>query len=189
MKLEYPGEQLIKSFETLELEAYPDPASPLGIETRKLGKLMRHYQQVPSWQSYSGAPWTIGWGHTGPEIRPGDVITEARAQALFEQDVERPEMGVTRLCGAVVNQNQFDACVSFAYNVGLGHPAGGGQPEVAGFETSTLLKYLLLHKFAMADAEFLKWNKAGGVTMLGLVRRRKAERELFKLPFTGYVAP
>ena len=186
MKLEHAGEQLIKSFETLELEAYPDPASPLGVACRELGKLMRHYRQVPGWQQYDGSPWTIGWGHTGPEVRPGDTINEAQAQALFEQDVELYELGVTRLAGPFLNQNQFDACVSFAFNVGLDEDTDS-TPE--GFGDSTLLKYIKLHKYALASGEFLKWNKAGGVVMLGLVRRRRAEQKLFDTPFTQHIAP
>jgi len=170
MQLSPRGERLIKSFEKLELEAYPDPASALGRETSKIGRPMRAYREVPDWRLYVGAPWTIGWGHTGG-VGPGDRITEDGAQAFFDNDVRKFVDGVNALVKVPINQNQFDALVSFSFNVGL-----------AALERSSLLRLLNANKSYLADSEFLKWNKANGTVMLGLVRRRKAERDLFIEP-------
>lgn len=169
-KLSPRGEQFIKGWEQLELEAYPDPASPLGKEVAKLGRKMRHYREVPGWWNIVGSPWTIGWGHTGG-ILPGDKITEGEARDLFLRDAQEFVDSVNRAVTVPLTQNQFDALVSFAYNVGA-----------RAFESSTLLRLLNAGKGYMADAEFLKWNKSAGTVVLGLVRRRKAERDLFIEP-------
>ncbi len=178
MRLGAAGEALIKRFESLELEAYPDPGSALGKAIAATGRLMRHYREIPGWQNVPGHPWTIGWGHTG-NVKPGDKITIEQANLLFATDVLVYEDGVNRLVTVPVNQNQFDALVSFAYNVGLDIDTDN-TPE--GLGDSTLLKYVNQRKFVLADGEFLKWNKSGGAVSLGLVRRRRAERELFMKP-------
>jgi lysozyme len=165
------GLELIKSFETLELEAYPDPGSPLGKQCTSMKLPMRDYRKVPAWAAYSGDPWTYGWGHTGAEVRPGERIDQARADVLLLQDTEHAADAVSRLVTVTLNHKQFDALVSFVYNVGVSH-----------FANSTLLRNLNLFKLDMAAGQFLVWNKASGVVMLGLVRRRKAERDLFVEP-------
>lgn len=140
MKTSKKGIDLIKSFEGLVLRAYRCPSDV----------------------------WTIGYGHTGPDVYPTMQITEARAEDLLRQDLARFETGVLALVKVPLTQNQFDALVSFAYNVGL-----------AALSTSTLLKYLNQNKRQLAASEFLRWNKSKGVVLGGLVRRRKAERDLF----------
>lgn len=139
------GERLIKSFEGLELEAYPDPGT-------------------------GGKPWTIGWGHTGA-VKPGDVITEAEADRLFDEDTDRFEAAVDRLTRGIATDNQFDALVSFAYNVGEGD---------GGLKTSTLLQLHNEGDYAGAAAQFARWNKADGRVMKGLTRRRAAEADLYR---------
>ncbi len=118
--------------------------------------------------------WTIGWGHL---IQPGETlteITEPQAEAIFTKDVRHFETGVTALVKVPVNQNQFDALVSFAFNAGNGS-----------LSTSTLLRLLNTGNFAGAAAEFENWNKVEGkvpgtlVVSQGLVRRRAAERLMF----------
>jgi lysozyme len=152
MKLSSTGTALLKQFEGLRLKAY----------------------------QCSAGRWTIGYGHTGQDVRPGDVITAEKAEALLAWDVKRFELDVESLVKVPVSQNQFDALVCFAFNVGSDIDADV-LPE--GLGDSTLLKYVNAHKFALAAGEFLKWNKAtvGGkrIIVLGLVRRRKAESELF----------
>jgi len=114
---------------------------------------------------------TIGYGHV---IRPDDVIpkaiTEVQASALLRADLEThycPQ--VQALLGIIpVTQNQFDALVAFAYNVG-----------VTALKTSTLLRKLNARDLAGAAEEFLRWDKAAGRPMDGLLRRRVAERALF----------
>lgn len=137
------GERLIKSFEGLELEAYPDPAT-------------------------RGEPWTIGWGHTGPEVTPGMVITREEADRLFDADTDRFEAAVERLA-PVATDNQFAAMVSLAYNVGTGN-----------FERSTLLRLHNAGDHAGAADQFVRWNRANGQVMRGLTRRRLAEAELYR---------
>jgi lysozyme len=136
---------LIKEFEGCKLEAYPDPAT-------------------------GGDPWTIGWGSTGPGIRKGTVWTQEQADTRFAEHVAEFGAGVAKLIGnAATSQQEFDAMVSLAYNVGVGNLA-----------SSTLLK---LHKAgdkAGAAAQFARWNKAAGRVMAGLTRRRAAEQALYE---------
>lgn len=142
------GIALIKNFEGLLLEAYQDV---VGV-------------------------WTIGYGHTH-NVKPGQRITEQQAEQLLKEDLRLFEKGVNRLVAELnieLTQCQFDALISFAFNLGLGN-----------LRKSTLCKKLYLMKqhdqksiLAVAD-EFLKWNKAGGKVLNGLVRRRQAERNLF----------
>lgn len=96
MKLSQRGKELIKSFEGLELRAYPDPAT-------------------------GGAPWTAGYGHTGADVKPGMAVTQEMANAWLDSDVKRFEDGVSALLTAPTTQSQFDAMVSLAYNIGLGN--------------------------------------------------------------------
>lgn len=117
----------------------------------------------------NGPPWTIGWGSTGPDIHRGTVWTRAQCEARLAEDVAKFSTGVTAAIGdAPTAQHQFDAMVSFAYNVGL-----------ANLKSSTLLKRHRAGDYAGAAAEFWKWNKAAGRVMAGLTRRRAAEAALY----------
>jgi Phage-related lysozyme (muraminidase) len=140
MKISQKGVNLIKQFEGLELKAYKDS---VGVVT-------------------------IGYGSTGSHVSIGQVITEAQAEALLIKDLSRFESGVTDLVKVPLTQNQFDALVSFSFNLGLGN-----------LKSSTLLKKLNLKDYAGASKEFERWNKAGGKVLNGLTRRRLAEKELF----------
>lgn len=111
--------------------------------------------------------WTIGVGHTGLDVKPGLTITRAQADQLLFNDLRRFESAVNRLC-PVTTQNQFDALVSFAFNLGEG-----------ALEGSTLRKKHNAGDYAGARAEFGRWNKAGGRVLPGLVKRRAAEAELY----------
>lgn len=143
MKTNQRGIDLIKSFEGLELKAYPDPGT-------------------------GGDPWTIGYGHTGPEVKPGLVITSAQAEELLKKDLEKFESGLMKLLTVEVNENQWAALISFAYNCGLEN-----------LKSSTLLRLLNAGDAQGAADQFLRWNKANGKILPGLTRRRQAERELF----------
>jgi lysozyme len=134
------GLDLVKSFEGLKLRAYLCPAKV----------------------------WTIGFGSTGPHVTAGKVITEAQANDLLQDDLDRFEKAVTRLVTVPLTQNQYDALVSFAFNVGI-----------SALERSTLLKRVNAKLFDQAKAEFAKWNRAGGRPLAGLTRRRAAEAALF----------
>ena len=134
---------LIKSFEGLYLKSYICPAGVL----------------------------TIGYGHTGKDVKAGMVITEEEAERLLLSDIEIFATGVNVLVKVPLNENQFGALTSFSFNVGLG-----------AFEKSTLLKLLNRGWYDQVPAQMMRWNKAGGKELAGLTRRRSAEGSLFMRP-------
>lgn len=112
--------------------------------------------------------WTIGWGHTGPDVHEGSVWTRVQADDAFDFDSGRYVRAIITSTDVPLTQNQFDALVSFAYNEGItaeGH--------------STLLRYVNQKKWQLAADEFLRWNKQRGKVLDGLTHRREAERALF----------
>ncbi|MEK7454757.1 MAG: lysozyme [Pseudomonadota bacterium] len=111
--------------------------------------------------------WTIGVGHVGPEVKKGLKITKKESQALLEADLARFEAAVNR-GGDDMTQNQFDALVSFAFNVGTN-----------AFALSTLLRKHRSGDYAGAAKEFARWTKGGGKVLSGLVKRRTAEAALY----------
>lgn len=137
------GLALIKEFEGLRLTSYRCPA---GV-------------------------WTVGYGSTGPHVVPGMTITEEEAETLLTDDLRRFEEGVEQLVEVPLNDNQFAALVSFAFNLGLGALSG-----------STLLRLLNEGDYASVPAQLARWNKAGGKVLAGLSRRREAEGELWSRP-------
>lgn len=118
-----------------------------------------------------GEPFTIGYGHTGG-VKPKDVITMQMAEGYLIQDLKKFCDGVTKLLNDKVidkiTDNSFSAMVSLAYNIGLGN-----------FSKSTLLRRVNESKFMLAASEFERWSRANGKVMAGLMRRRRAERDLF----------
>ncbi|MDU7405652.1 MAG: lysozyme [Citrobacter portucalensis] len=142
MKLSQTGIDLIKQFEGYSSRAYPDPAT-------------------------GGEPWTIGYGTT-KGIKPGMVINAEQAEKMLRDDVVKFETGVTKLLTAPTSQQQFDAMVSLAYNIGLGN-----------FGKSTLLRKHNEKCYSCAANQFPVWNRAAGKVMNGLTRRRNAERALY----------
>ena len=139
------GVALICSFEGLKLKAYDDG---VGV-------------------------WTIGFGTTiypnGIKVKKGDTCTEAQAKAYMAHDLKKFESAVNSAVTVLINQNQFDALVSLAYNIRTG-----------AFKKSTLLKKLNEADYKGASAQFAVWNKGGGKVMQGLVNRRAVERKLFE---------
>lgn len=115
--------------------------------------------------------WTIGVGHT-KTAKAGMTITREESERLLISDLVEFENGVKRLVRVALTQNQFDALVSLAFNIGIGNLA-----------SSRLLKFVNLKQFGEAGNAFLSWNKArvNGklVPLAGLTRRRNAERQLF----------
>ena len=114
--------------------------------------------------------WTIGYGSTR-NVKPGMRISAEEAEQLLKMDLWRFERAVEVLVKVPLTDNQFSALVSFAYNVGEGALA-----------KSTLLRKLNAGDYKGAAKEFGRWVKAGGTTLPGLVRRRKAEMQLFLKP-------
>lgn len=139
MRTSQRGLSLIKSFEGLRLQSYQDA---VGV-------------------------WTIGYGTTRG-VTGGMSISKEQAERMLLQDVQRFEPEVHRLVTAQLNQNQWDALVSFTYNLGS-----------ANLKSSTLRRLINAGDYAGAAEQFPRWNKAGGKVLPGLVRRRAAERDLF----------
>jgi lysozyme len=134
------GFALTRSFEGLRLQAYQDSA---GI-------------------------WTIGYGHTGPEVHRGQCISEPEAEELLRADLATAVQCVRRAVHVALAQYQFDALVDFCYNAGRGSLLG-----------SSLLRYVNQGEFDSAVVQFGLWVHAGGKVVQGLVRRRAAEAALF----------
>ena len=113
---------------------------------------------------------TIGYGHTGDVATPGNTIDQDTADQLLVEDVEKTEAGVSKLISKIdITDNQFSALVAFAYNVG-----------VHALAQSHLLIKLKSGDIAGAADAFLIWDRAAGSVVPGLLRRRTAERVLFK---------
>lgn len=113
-------------------------------------------------------PWTIGYGHT-KDVVSGMTISQEQADEFLKEDVIHSVETVNRLVTTDLKQCEFDALVDFVYNCGQGNFAG-----------STLLKKINANDMEGAALEFQKWNKANGTILAGLIRRRLAEKELFK---------
>ena len=116
---------------------------------------------------------TIGYGNTfwedGTPVKIGDQISKERAETLLKHVVDNFSVAVEVDIKIEVTQNQFDAMVSLAYNIGLG-----------AFKNSTLLRQLNRGNFVGASQEFLRWNKSNGKPLFGLTRRREREKLLFE---------
>jgi len=152
------------------------------MKTSTNGVQVMHYFEQCRLEAYpdpatGGDPWTIGYGDTGPDVVPGLTITQDEADGRFAKRLTREfEPGVMAALTRTPDQGQFDAMVCLAYNIG-----------VPNFKSSTLVrKFNAGDDVATAD-QFLVWNKANGKVMLGLRRRRAAERELY-LGMTGQQA-
>jgi lysozyme len=140
MHLSASALDLAKQFEGCRLEAYLCPAEK----------------------------WTVGYGHTGPDVYKGLTISQDRAEQLLKLDMQGAQSTVNNMVEPQINQNQFDALCDFVYNCGAGN-----------FQSSTLLKLVNAKDFKGAKDEFGKWNKGGGKVLPGLTKRRAAEAELF----------
>jgi len=111
---------------------------------------------------------TIGYGHTGG-VKETDTITQDEADKLLQEDVEQFEKYVDDNVTVELGQSQFDALVAWTFNLGVGN-----------LRESTMLKKLNSEDYASVPSEMKRWNKAGGKTLDGLIRRRNAEALLFQ---------
>lgn len=109
--------------------------------------------------------WTIGFGTT-ENVRPGDQIDPVRALQRKMADVQKFEGALKRCVKVPLHQHEYDAFLSLAYNIGPGAFCG-----------STLVKKLNAEDYPGACAEILRWDKAGGKTIAGLTKRRRAEHQ------------
>lgn len=113
--------------------------------------------------------WTVGYGHTGSDVFPGLTITPLQAEQFLLNDIQWAVHCVSKLVTVTLTQGEFDALCDFVFNLGCGNFAG-----------STLLKLVNQSDFANAALEFDRWDKAGGVIVAGLLRRRQAETQEFQ---------
>ena len=178
---DYPDEKLDDfARELLELPARPQGNAPYGwllpqnSDSGEMHISEKGLSLIKRWEGFRAKAyrdpvgiWTIGYGHI-KGVRPGDYMTEPQALALLREEVKEYEEPVRRAVAVDLNQNQFDALVSFTYNVGAG-----------AFSQSTLLGLLNQGRYKAAANQFLRWVKGGGRTLPGLVSRRQDERELF----------
>lgn len=116
----------------------------------------------------TGGVWTIGVGHTGPEVVRGVKATPEQVNAWLAEDVKDAEDAVNKYVKVALTQNQFDALVSFVFNVGW-----------YAFYKSTMLKLLNSGLYKEASEQFGRWVKDNGKVIKGLVNRRAAEAALF----------
>jgi lysozyme len=137
------GVALIKKFEPLRLTSYQDTA---GV-------------------------WTIGHKHVGPDVTPGQTITQEQAHQLLVNDLSRFSNGVNALVTTKLNQNQFDALVSFSKSMGL-----------EALQSSTMLRLINAGNFQAAADQFPRLDRAGGKELAELLAQRNAERALFLTP-------
>ena len=133
------GLALIKKFEGCELKAY----------------------------QCSAGVWTIGYGHT-KDVVEGMEITQEQAEQMLVDELHEYESYINKYVTVALSQNQFDALVSWTYNLGS-----------TNLKNSTMLKVLNAGKYNEVPAQMKRWNKAGGEILDGLIRRREAEAALF----------
>ena len=143
MEYSKDGLHLTERFEGCRLVAYPDPGS-------------------------GGDPWTIGYGHTGPEVVEGLKITQEQAEQYLAQDIKQAEANVNAVVHVELTQEEFDALVDFAFNCGCRN-----------LDSSTLMRKLNAGDYEGASHEFIKWDMAAGHHMSGLLKRREAEAAMF----------
>ena len=140
MKISQEGLSLIKKFEGCELEAYKCAA---GV-------------------------WTIGYGST-KGVKEGDTITQDGADKLLAEEMQEYEGYINDMVSVPLKQNEFDALVSWVFNLGPSN-----------LKASTMLKVLNEGKYHEVPKQILRWNKVNGVPNEGLIKRRKSESLLFE---------
>lgn len=152
-----------------EVEMFRQSLGPEGLALIKEFEGYHKAQPDGSCVAYlcpAGVP-TIGWGCT-EGVKLGMRWTREEAEAGLLRELAKAQAAVVRLVTVPINQQQFDALVSFTYNVGIG-----------AIQRSTLLRKLNRHDYDGAEREFSRWTRGGGRVLRGLVRRRKREAMLF----------
>ena len=143
MHINRAGLEIIKSSESCRLKAYLD--------------------------NQHGRVWTVGYGHTGPDVVEGLRILPEQAIRWLVEDCEEAERGVEKCVKVALNENQFSALVSFVFNIGE-----------AQFKRSTMCRLINAGEFAQAARQFARWVYDEGVIQPGLITRREREKELFE---------
>ncbi|BCK00850.1 glycoside hydrolase family protein [Anaerocolumna chitinilytica] len=139
--------------------------SAAGIELLKNfeGCRLKAYKALPTEKYY-----TIGYGHSGSDVKQGMTISLLQAEALLKSDLKGYENFINNYVMVHITQNMFDALISLSYNCG-----------VSAVKSSTLLKKLNKKKYIGAANQFMNWTKSGGKVIPGLTERRTKERILF----------
>jgi lysozyme len=145
---------VVEHFESCRLKAYPDPKT-------------------------GGAPWTVGWGATGPGINADTVWTQAEADTRLARDLVFREAEANQAIRAPLTQGQFDGFVSILFNVGHGSPIKDGIIRLRSGLPSTLLRKLNERDYDGAREQFILWVSPGTNVEHGLRRRRVTEQQLW----------
>lgn len=146
-------------------------------------KLIKRFEgcELEAYKDIVGV-WTIGYGHTSmagpPKVEPGMKITQAEAEEILVRDLVKYEAGVSKALTRPPTQFQFDAMVSLCYNIGP-----------AAFTKSSVVRHFNAGNVELAANSFLRWRKAGGKIVQGLVNRRTAEKNLFLTTAIAAPAP
>lgn len=180
LSLSFDDTALTRQWERLILFAYPDPASPMALAIQGAGlwndylnghigipAVARNVTPAPGKRT-SGDPWTIGFGHTGPEVYEGLIWTTDQANSQLVHDFGPVSAMILSTVTRSITKEQFIALNDIGINIG-----------VEALRTSTLMTMLNASNDEGAADQFRVWNLAGGVVNQGLVNRREAERALF----------
>ena len=164
----HPFEGYHKRLPNGDCQSYPDPASPLARGKFSKAEVA---QMTPEQLLKAGHPWTIGWGITGEDIVPNLVWTRQQADERFENILTKFVQGAIGLSPNLVNEppRRLAAIISFCYNCGLGN-----------YRISTLRRRVNEGDWDSAYHEIQKWNKAQGIVLPGLTRRRLAEANMLR---------
>lgn len=164
MKMSENGLELLKQWEGFKLRMYKDSA---GLPTIGVGHLITKGEQASGQITIDGVAVSYANG-----------LTDQQVLDLLSQDVKPAEQAVTNGVKVALNQNQFDALVSFTFNVGNG-----------AFNGSTLLKVLNQGNYSQVPDQLRRWNKAGGQVVQGLVNRRQNEINLWNAKIQAAPTP
>ena len=141
----------------------------LDISDLSITKDSENCRLIAYWDA-TGKCWTIGWGHTGPDVYAGLMWTQFKADSQLLVDMSDAENAVRRMVRVALTRDQFISLGDFVYNVGAGNFAG-----------STLLRDINACDMTDAAKQFLRWDMSGGKVLPGLLVRRNAEEALFIL--------
>tara|TARA_R100000988_G_scaffold48262_1_gene23619 strand:- start:1087 stop:1563 length:477 start_codon:yes stop_codon:yes gene_type:complete len=145
----------------------------LGANEMKISqegiKLIKNFEGcgLEAYQDSVGV-WTIGYG-TIKGVKEGDQINQDEAEHLLQEEMPEYEGYINKMINVPLNQNQFDALCSWVFNLGP-----------TNLQSSTLLKFLNEGKYDEVPDQIVRWNKAGGQVLKGLVKRRQAEADMFE---------
>lgn len=146
---------------------YRKPAAMIAISGACIAFIATHEGFVDHTYDDAAGIKTIGYGHTGADVKAGQTITRQDAQELLVKDAQKHWDGIKKYIKVPISQNEADAYTSFAYNVGVNN-----------FKNSTLLKKLNAKDYEGACKQLLRWNRSGGKVLKGLTKRRQAEYKM-----------